>query len=57
LQPLSFTFETFVKKLAKAKIVDRVSVKKIKAKKYKKIKKDFEIACKDDDFTKTCQKW
>jgi hypothetical protein len=32
-QPLSFTFETFGKKLAEKKIVARVNVKKIKAKK------------------------
>jgi hypothetical protein len=32
-QPLSFTFETFGKKLAETKIVARVSVKKIKVKK------------------------
>ena len=31
-QPLSFTFETFGKKLAETKIVARVNVKKIKAK-------------------------
>jgi hypothetical protein len=30
-QPLSFTFETFGKKLAETKIVARVNVKKIKA--------------------------
>jgi hypothetical protein len=35
-QPLSFTFETFGKKLAKTKIVVRVNVKKIKAKKNNK---------------------
>jgi hypothetical protein len=35
-QPLSFTFETFGKKLAETKIVARVSVKKIKAKNRKK---------------------
>ena len=35
-QPLSFTFETFGKKLAETKIIARVNVKKIKAKKYKK---------------------
>jgi len=35
-QPLSFTFETFGKKLAKTKIVARVNGKKIKAKKLKK---------------------
>jgi hypothetical protein len=35
-QPLSFTFETFGKKLAETKIVARVNVKKIKAKKLKK---------------------
>jgi hypothetical protein len=35
-QPLSFTFETFRKKLAETKIVARVNVKKIKAKKLKK---------------------
>ncbi len=34
--PLSFTFETFGKKLAETKIVARVNVKKIKAKKLKK---------------------
>jgi hypothetical protein len=33
-QPLSFTFETFSKKLAETKIVARINVKKIKAKKY-----------------------
>jgi hypothetical protein len=32
-QPLSFTFETFGKKLAETKIVAGVNVKKIKAKK------------------------
>jgi hypothetical protein len=32
-QPLSFTFETFGKKLAETKIIARVNVKKIKAKK------------------------
>jgi hypothetical protein len=32
-QPLSFTFETFDKKLAETKFVARVIVKKIKAKK------------------------
>jgi hypothetical protein len=31
-QPLSFTFETFGKKLAETKIIARVNVKKIKAK-------------------------
>jgi hypothetical protein len=35
-QPLSFTFETFGKKLAETKIVARVNVKKLKAKKLKK---------------------
>ncbi len=35
-QPLSFTFETFGKKLAETKIVARVNVKKIKTKKLKK---------------------
>jgi hypothetical protein len=35
-QPLSFTIETFGKKLAETKIVARVNVKKIKAKKLKK---------------------
>jgi len=35
-QPLSFTFETFGKKLAETKIVARVNEKKIKAKKLKK---------------------
>ncbi len=35
-QLLSFTFETFGKKLAETKIVARVNVKKIKAKKLKK---------------------
>jgi hypothetical protein len=34
-QPLSFTFETSGKKLAETKIVARVNVKKIKAKKMK----------------------
>jgi hypothetical protein len=33
LQPLSYTFETFGKKLAETKIVARVNVKTIKAKK------------------------
>jgi hypothetical protein len=32
-QPLSFTFETFGKKLAVTKIVARINVKKVKAKK------------------------
>ena len=35
-KPLSFTFETFGKKLAETKIVARVNVKKIKAKKIDK---------------------
>jgi hypothetical protein len=35
-QPLSFTFETFGKKLAETKIVAWVNVKKIKAEKKKK---------------------
>jgi hypothetical protein len=35
-QPLSFTFETFGKQLAETKIVARVKMKKIKAKKLKK---------------------
>jgi hypothetical protein len=35
-QPLSFTFETFCKKLAEAKIVTRVNVKKINEKKASK---------------------
>jgi hypothetical protein len=35
-QPLSFTFETFGKKLAETKIVARVNVKTIKTKKLKK---------------------
>ena len=35
-QPLSFTFETFGKKLAETKIVAWVNVKKIKAKKSEK---------------------
>jgi hypothetical protein len=35
-QPLSFTFETFGKKLSETKIVARVNVKKIKGKKLKK---------------------
>jgi hypothetical protein len=41
-QPLSFTFETFGEKLAETKIVARINVKKIKA---KKLKKGFNIAC------------
>jgi hypothetical protein len=32
-QPLSFTFETFGKKLAETKVLARVNVKKIEAKK------------------------
>jgi hypothetical protein len=32
-QPLSFTFETFGQKIAETKIIARVNVKKIKAKK------------------------
>jgi hypothetical protein len=36
-QPLSFTFETFGKKLAETKIQASVNVKKIKAKKEKKV--------------------
>ncbi len=35
-QPLSFTLETFGKKLAETKIIARVNVKTIKAKKLKK---------------------
>jgi hypothetical protein len=35
-QPLSFTFETFGKKLEETKIVARINVKKIKAKNRKK---------------------
>jgi hypothetical protein len=35
-QPLSFTFETFGKKLAETKSVARVNVKKIKVKNRKK---------------------
>ncbi len=35
-QPLSFTFETFGKKLAETNIVARVNGKKIKAKKFNK---------------------
>jgi hypothetical protein len=35
-KPLSFTFETFGKKLAETKIVARVNVKKIKSKKIEK---------------------
>jgi hypothetical protein len=35
-QPLSFTFETFGKKLAQTKIVARVNVKKIKRTKIEK---------------------
>ncbi len=35
-QPLSFTFETFGKKLAETNIIARVNVKKIKAKKIDK---------------------
>jgi hypothetical protein len=37
LQPLSFTFETFGKKLAKTKIDGRINVKNIKAKNIKKL--------------------
>ncbi len=36
IQPLSFTFETFGKKLAEIKIVARINGKKIKAKKLRK---------------------
>jgi hypothetical protein len=36
-QPLSFTFETFGKKLAETKIVARVNVKKNKQKKNKRL--------------------
>jgi hypothetical protein len=52
LQPLYFTIETFGKKLAKSKIVARVNLKKIKAKKIY-IKLGFVIAC--DEATKICQ--
>jgi hypothetical protein len=41
-QTLSFTFETFGKKLAETKIVARVNVKKIKGKKWEK---GFYVAC------------
>ena len=41
-QPLSFTLETFGKKLAETKIIASVNMKKIEAKKLKKV---FEIAC------------
>jgi hypothetical protein len=44
-QPLSFTFETFGKKLAETKIVARVNVKKIKD---KKLKTGFKIACDEE---------
>jgi hypothetical protein len=53
-QPLSFTFETFGKKLAETKIVARVNVKKIKAKNRKKAFKS--PAMKQQHFfTKICQ--
>jgi hypothetical protein len=53
-QPLSFTFETFGKKLVETKIVARVNVKTIKA---KNIKKAFKSPAKKRQqfFTKICQ--
>jgi hypothetical protein len=52
-QPLSFTFETFGKKLAETKIVARVNVKKIKVKKLKKAFKSPAVK-RQQFFTKIC---
>jgi hypothetical protein len=52
-QPLSFTFETFGKKLAETKIVARVNVKKIEAKKLKAFKSP--AVKRQQFFTKICQ--
>jgi hypothetical protein len=49
IQPLSFTFETFDKKLAETKIVARVNVKKIKAKKIHK-RLFNRLQCSSNDF-------
>jgi hypothetical protein len=53
-QPLSFTFETFGKKLAETKIFARVNVKKIKAKNRKKAFKSPTVK-RQRFFTKICQ--
>ncbi len=53
-QPLSFTFETFGKKLAETKIVARVNVKKIKANKLKKYFKSPAVK-RQRFFTKICK--
>jgi hypothetical protein len=53
-QPLSFTFETFGKKLAETKIVAWVNVKTIKAKKRKKAFKSPAVK-QQQFFTKICQ--
>ncbi len=53
-QPLSFTFETFGKKLAETKIVARVNVKTIKAKNRKKVFKSNAVK-QQRFFTKICQ--
>ncbi len=53
-QPLSFTFEAFGKKLAETKIVARVNLKKIKAKKLKKAFTSPAVK-RQQFFTKICQ--
>jgi hypothetical protein len=53
-QPLSFTFETFGKKLAETKIVARVNVKKIKAKKIDKRLLNHLRCSGNDFFPKIC---
>jgi hypothetical protein len=53
-QPLSFTFETFGRKLAETKIVARVNGKKIKAKNRKKTIKWLAMN-RQQFFTKICQ--
>jgi hypothetical protein len=52
--PLSFTFETFGKKLAETKIVAKVNVKKSKQKNRKKAFKSPAIK-QQQFFTKICQ--
>jgi hypothetical protein len=53
-QPLSFTFQTFGKKLGETKIVARVNVKTIKEKNRKKAFK-LAVVKRQRFFTKICQ--
>jgi hypothetical protein len=55
-QPLSFTFETFGKKLAETKIVARVNVRKIKAKKIENNAFKWPAMKWQPVFTKICQR-